>query len=712
MRKLLLCILPIAWIGMSAQKNAIKKENLAPGVIKLSIGEPEKYTPYSLLAKEPDKQSMNNIPIGELPFDLSEIFLSKTYRGCNVAIPLSDGEQIYGFGMQIGSFQQRGLKRRPIVNDNPLNNLGYTHAPQTFYVSTKGYGILINTARYTTFHCGSNKMKGAPTSDKRIYSEIRTNTEDLYKASNDGNYIFADIPNTGGIEIFIIQGKDIKSVVQRYNLLSGGGCLPPLWGLGLKYRTKGDFNQKQVADMADYFRRSNIPCDVLGLEPGWQTTAYSCSYVWNKDRFPDPKRMTSELKNKGFLTNLWEHAYVNPSSPIYNDLKEYSGDFLVWNGLVPDFILPETRNIFSKYHETLVDDGIISFKLDECDNSNIAEGSATWGFPDMSVFPSGVDGEQMHQLFGSLYVKTIDDMYRKRNIRSYQDYRASGMFMSSCPAVLYSDIYEHEDYVKMISTSSFGGLLWSPELRESKSEEELFHRLHTVLLSPQALVNAWYLTSPPWLQFDKEKNNNGELLANKDEMENNVRSLVNMRMSLIPYLYAAFSQYQMNGIPPFRPLIMDYPEDEKTWNISDQYLIGDNILAAPLYKSGNKRKVYFPQGIWYNFYTNEKYEGGREYEIKTEFSQMPIYIKSGSILPLAKPVQYVSENTVFDITCNVYGENSSEFVLFEDDGISYDFEKGTYNTVTLSVNKNKGKTDRKGNFKAKRYSVNDWNFVK
>jgi len=706
-------ILSLFFICNSILGNNISKDEIAPGVIRISVGNIDKHTPYSLSEKQPKVKEMSLMDKGKLPFAIEDIILNVTPRGCHVAIPLTDGEQIYGFGMQVGSFQQRGLKRRPIVNDHPLNNLGYTHAPQAFYVSTRRYGIIVNTARYTTFHCGSNKLKGdASQLREKRSSEIRTETEDLYRANNDGNYVFVDIPNAEGIEIFVIQGTDLKSVVERYNLFSGGGCIPPMWGLGLKYRVKGDFNAQEVLNMADYFREKNIPCDVLGLEPGWQTTAYSCSYVWNKDRFADPKATITKLREKGFKTNLWEHAYVNPSSPIYNDLYDYSGSFLVWNGLVPDFTLPETRKIFASYHENLMKDGVMSFKLDECDNSNIAEGNATWGFPDMSSFPSGMDGEQMHQMFGSLYLRTLDDMYRNNNIRTYQDYRSSGLFMSSYPAVLYSDIYGHEDYIQMICTSAFGGLLWSPELRESKSEEELFHRLQTVLLSPQALVNGWYLQYPPWLQYDKEKNNKGQLLSNKTEMESNVRSLMNVRMSLIPYLYSAFYKYHLQGTPPFRPLLMDYPEDERTHTIYDQYMIGDNILAAPLYREGNKRKVYFPEGEWYNFNTNEVYQGNKEYEITTGFSEMPIYIKSGTILPLAAPLQNASEDKIFNITCHVYGDNPTNLILFEDDGISYEYEKDLYNTITLSCKDKKGKQDKKGNYKNKKYIIDKWNFIK
>lgn len=687
----------------------VKKEEIALGVYKLTLGNPEPFTPYVLSETKPDIKAMSEMRKGQLPFELRDIIINRTKRGCSVAIPLSDKEQLYGFGMQIGSFEQRGLKKRPIVNDHPLNNLGYTHAPQTFYVSTAGYGIIINTARYTTFHCGSNSLDGSAVrlSDDKT---IKMDPKDLYKSQGSGNYVFVDIPNTEGIEVFVIEGTNIRDVVERYNLLSGGGCLPPLWGLGLKYRVKGDFNETQVQTMGDYFRKKAIPCDVLGLEPGWQTAAYSCSYVWS-DRFPHARDMIGKLKENGFRVNLWEHAYIHPSSPIHQSMRPYAGNFLVWNGLVPDFSISEARGIFSAYHQNLVNEGVSGFKLDECDNSNIAEGNATWGFPDMSVFPSGMDGEQMHQLFGSLYLKTMDSLFRKNNLRTYQDYRSSGMFMSSVPGTLYSDIYGHEDFIQMISNASFGGLLWSPELRESANEEELFHRLHTVLLSPQAVINSWYLQNPPWMQYDKDKNNRGEFLSNVEEMEDNARKLINTRMSLIPYLYAAFNNYRTRGTPPFRPLIMDYPDDLKVRSLYDQYLIGDGIMAAPLYREGNTRKVYFPEGVWYNFNTNEVYQGGKEYEIRTSFSEMPIYVKAGTILPLAEPIQSVKDGVIFNITCHVYGNNAVDCVLFEDDGISYDYENGMCNELILSVKGENGSVTRKGNFKKERYHINNWVFI-
>lgn len=708
-KSLFIVLFGLAASGASASD--VIRTDIAPGIYRLTIGTPEPFSPYALNGVVPRTEELAKSEPAPLPFDLDAIIMDVGARGCSVAIPLNEKEQLYGFGLQIGSYEQRGLRKRPVVNDYPLNNLGYTHAPQPFYVSTEGYGIIVNTARYTTFYCGSNQLKGT---DRTVASSnrIATTTEELYRNRASGNYVFVDIPNTEGVEIFVITGKNIREVVERYNLLSGGGCLPPMWGLGLKYRTKGDFNAGQVKAMADYFRNSRIPCDVLGLEPGWQTAYYSCSYVWNKDRFPDPDGMTKELLEDGFRVNLWEHAYVHPTSPVYASMYDYASDFLVWKGLVPDFTLPEARKAFGDYHGKLADCGISGFKLDECDNSNIATGNSTWGFPDMAAFPSGIDGEQMHQVFGSLYLRTMDSIYRERNLRAYQDYRSSGLFMSSVPATLYSDTYDHEQYIQMVCNSAFGGLLWSPELRESNSEEEFFHRLQTVLLSAQAVVNSWYLQNPPWLQYDRDKNNNGEMLPHAAELETATRKLVEMRMSLIPYLYSAFRQYYLQGTPPFRPLVMDYPEDGAVQSIDDQYLIGESLLAAPLYGSGDSRKVYFPQGRWYNLYTDECYEGGQTYEISTPYDQLPVYVKENTILPLAEPVQHVSDDTVFRITCRIYGTPVEAVSLFEDDGVSYDFEHGAYNRVLLDLKGRKGIVRRDGNYKPRRYEIIDWKFYR
>ncbi|MGY4383310.1 alpha-D-xyloside xylohydrolase [Pedobacter sp. UYP24] len=709
LRAILLCIVMQSAIFNAYSQNI--ETTVAPGVKKIIVGKAEQFSPYSFCNEKPLLAAMTQLPAGTLPFQLKDIKISVNNRGVLVEVPLGKDEQLYGFGLQIGSFNQRGLRKKPIVNDNPSGDLGYTHAPTPFYVSNKGYGILVNTSRYTTFYCGSTAKNSAAI--KPASGKTANSVEELYKTEQlSYEVVEADIPGAEGIEVYIFEGPDLMTVLQRYNLFSGGGALPAMWGLGVKYRVKADFKQQQVEKMASYFRENNIPCDVLGLEPRWQTTAYSCSYVWNPEFFPKPDELIANMKQKGFHINLWEHAFVNPKSPLYEPLKNRSGNYLVWNGLVPDFADQATSKIFADYHkETFVKQGISGFKMDECDNSNLLTGNSTWSFPEHSRFPSGIDGEQMHQVFGVVYQKAIYTIYKDLNIRTFLDVRASNAFASSYPAALYSDTYDHDEYIRMISNSGFSGLIWSPEVRESSSIKEFMRRSQTAVLSAQTLYNSWYLQNPPWLQINRDQNNKNELMNNAKEIESDVRKLLNFRMSLVPYLYQAFADYKMKGIPPFRALVVDYPQDEKVFNISDEYLIGKNILAAPLTDKSDERKVYLPAGNWYDFNTNQKYEGGKSYTIKTAYTELPIFIKEGTILPLAKPVQYIGPQTKFDITCYVYGAVAEPAQLFEDDGVTFGYDNGVYNTVNLRWVKGKGSIKRAGAYKVSRYSIDKWEQV-
>lgn len=199
----------------------------------------------------------------------------------------------------------------------------------------------------------------------------------------------------------------MREAVQRYNLFSGGGCLPPMWGLSLKYRTYSRYDQQDVMEVANSIREMQIPCDMLGLEPGWQTRAYSCSLLWSDERFPEHQQMVDNLVAQHFRINLWEHAYIHPTSPLFEPLKDRAGDYLVWGGLVVDFADPEAFKSFADYHEeALVDHGIMGFKGDECDRQPIWD-STRFNYPYCSKFPSGIDGDQMTQLYGYLYQRSI-----------------------------------------------------------------------------------------------------------------------------------------------------------------------------------------------------------------------------------------------------------------------------------------------------------------
>jgi alpha-D-xyloside xylohydrolase len=457
---------------------------------------------------------------------------------------------------------------------------------------------------------------------------------------------------------------------------------------------------------------------VLGLEPGWQTHAYSCSYVWSA-KFPLPETMLQELHTNHFHLNLWEHAFVHPSSPIYQALRPHSGDYEVWGGLVPDFLEPQARSIFSQFHDKEhVALGVSGYKADECDNSDF---TGNWSFPEFSRFPSGADGEQMHCLFGLRYQDALNQSFEKRGLRTYGLVRSSGALAAPYPYVLYSDLYDHRQYVHGLAQAGFCGLLWTPEVRDSASPAQLVRRLETVIFSPLAMVNSWYLKNPPWKQVNRQENNSGHFAPDWEKTEAQCRELLELRMKFIPWLHAAFVRYHREGLPPFRPLVMDFPDDPGSRKIDDEYLMGDGLLVAPvIVEEANKgqtgqsqavatvpesgeatRSVYLPPGQWQDFWTGKAEKGPTKIQVSVPLDRIPLWLKSGTVLPLAEPTLYTDDARSFKLTALVYGEGRQPATLYEDDGASPPALKEV--TLTWDASKTAGTISH-----AQHYQVVSW----
>lgn len=567
---------------------------------KFTFGTPEKLVPSAFC---------DGFDYCETACSFDEKFFSfrALSKGCVLEFPMDENIRVYGFGLQLNRFEHSGSKVTLRCNADPVTPSGETHAPVPFFVTDKGYGIYVDTARYAEFYCGRQKVTSPETESGSYTPEL--DVEKLYSADRSGNKLMSIfIPVAKGIDIYVIEGKTITDIVSQYNMLSGGGCLVPEWALGVLYRCNGTYNDRQILDIARHMRENDVPCDIIGIEPGWQTHAYSCTYKWNPERFPNPKEFIDELRGMDYHINLWEHAFVHPDSPVYDKLLAYSGDYTVWGGLVPDFGKPEARKIFSDYqYENLVALGVDGFKADECDGSDLTGG---WSFPNHTEFPSGLDGEQYHNLFGVLYTKTL--LETLRGTPTLSECRSMGALAASYPFVLYSDLYDHRAFVRGTAVSGFSGLLWSPELRGTASKEELIRRVQAIVFSAQCLVNAWNYDGIPWTVFD---------------CEDEVKELFKLRKALVPELVEAFRLYHEKGIPPVRALVMDFTDDENVKETDDEYMFCGNMLVAPIIaNTGDEREVYLPEGEWTDFYTGERVQSGR-FTVNTK--NIPVYRKIG-----------------------------------------------------------------------------------
>lgn len=562
---------------------------------KITLGTPEDIVPSNFCKNFSYTETA-------VKYDCDKISFKTTKRGCLIELPLEYGEEVYGFGLQLKGFDHKNHNLQLRVNSDPVAYTGDSHAPVPFFVTTKGYGIYIDTARYIEVSCGYGKNKNRPPVENNT---IISTAEDLYKKCGlrETTTMAIEIPSAKGADIYIFEGDSITDIVSQYNMLSGGGCDVPEWGLGVLYRCYVRYTGDEVVRQAEYFRQHDIPCDIIGLEPGWQSSSYSCSYLWDKERFPNYKEVVKKLIDMGYHINLWEHAFVNSTSPIYKPLENLSGDYEVWKGLIPDFGMEEAREIFAKHHhDELIELGIDGFKLDECDSSDFV---SDWSFPNCTEFPSGMDGEQYHSMFGVLYMQTIMKALGEK--KTLSEVRNAGALSASYPFVLYSDLYDHKDFIRGVVNSGFSGILWTPELRHAESKKDLIRRLQSTVFSVQCLINAWYCEKAPWIDFD---------------CEDEVRELLKVRETLVPMLKKAFDEYKATGKPPVRALVMDYTGDSETYGIDDEYIFCDNLIVAPMTAEEDSRKVYLPEGNWVDYWTKKPVKSGW-FEVETD--NIPVY---------------------------------------------------------------------------------------
>jgi alpha-glucosidase (family GH31 glycosyl hydrolase) len=697
-------------IALQGQEQTLQWQAVAPGVWKTVIGKPDQVNPLTIAEIQPRLDALKKLT--DLPFpqilaeSVSEITDGKTF----LRFPLQRQEQLFGLGLNFKTVQQRGtIKTLHVDHYNGTDN-GRTHAPVPFYVSDKGYGVLINSARYITVYAGTTVRKTSTNPPP----EMNRNSQKDWNAQPASDAVEVVVP-APGTEVYVFAGATTMEVVQRYNLYCGGGTLPPKWGLGFTHRTPTLFTDKQVLHEIDEFESKGYPLSFIGLEPGWQTKSYPNTFVWDSSRYPQPQQFLQQLLRKNIRANLWINPYLSTSSPILKAMEPYTASHKVWVGYVPDITIPAARNLykllFSQQHLKI---GVSGYKIDEVD------GYDNWLWPDVTKFPSGISAEQMRQVYGLQFQKMTDGWFREINTRTYGLVRASNAGASAMPYVIYNDYYNHKDFITALCNSSFIGVLWTPEARSSKTAEDWLRRMQSVCFSPMAMLNAWSDGTKPWTF---------------PEVASQVKEVMQLRMQLLPYLYTSFAQYHFEGKPPVRAMNLvegfDYEATTekgslnstdnpyaiaKKQDVKDQFMLGDFLLVAPMFAGDIKRKVILPKGKWFDFYTGKLVGEGEVIEITPGLERIPLFVKDGGIIPMIPDVLHTpGKDDVLPLKVHYYGERENNWTLYDDDGETFDFEKGNFSWTTLSVKKDKkGKltgSDLRVSGKNLHYNNLKWQFM-
>ncbi len=667
MKKILVLLIPLLILfscsNISNDKSGLDFNKRATGVWGATVSSEEFVSLLDVAGIKPQLAAIEKLGSQDFPIPEEEITFQVNDNHIYLKFPLQADEQIFGLGLYFKSVYRRGNLYRLHVDHYVGMDVGRTHAPVPLIISSKGYGILINSARYIDVYVGTANRKDSP---NRPQPKDR-NTDPAWSAQPISDAIEIRIPDKNA-EILVFAGPEPMDVVKRYNLYCGGGCLPPKWGLGFWHRVPTLYTDEQAIQEVDQFREKGFPLDVLGLEPGWQSKSYPCSYAWDKSRFPDPDKFIADMNSQGVKLNLWMNPYVSPESPIYEDIKDYTGSHTVWLGEVPDYLVPEAEAIAKSYFEKeLIQKGISGFKVDECDGYDF------WLWPDVATFPSGLDGEEMRQVYALKLLNMLTDIYHRNNLRTYGLVRGANAGSSYFPFVIYNDYYSHKDFITALVNSSFNGVLWVPEARSSRSAEEWLRRMQSVCFSPIAMINAWADGTKPW---------------SFPTVYKEVQKVALLRMQLIPYIYTLFARYQSEGIPPFYSMNLISGFDDQGKEIKSQYMMGKDMIVAPMFAGERTREVILPEGDWYDFYNGKRLGNNEIIKVSPGLNKIPLFVKGGALIPMG-PALLNTTQLQEDIPLEVrhYGKESGSFFLYDDDGQTFDYERGESTWRELRVKK-------------------------
>lgn len=677
----ILSILFLSQTILRAQTSVVWKETY-PGIWKAVVGQTQRHSLLQAAGGHVNLSALQQLPKTTFPLDKSAIEIKIIQGKTYLKFPLQRDEQLFGLGLNFQTVNQRGRILNLHMDHFGGKDNGRTHAPVPFYVSSKGYGVLIDAAQYITVYAGT----GVRVDSKNPPELQDRNTNKKWSAQPYSDAVEVLVP-ANGTSLYVFAGPSPMQVVQRYNLLNGGGYLPPKWGLGFTQRVPTLYSQDDILKEVASFEEHDFPLDFIGVEPGWHSMSYPCTFEWDPTRFPSPKLFLDQLAAKGVSANLWLNPYVSPKSSLYPLVKNLTGTHTVWNGLVPDFTLAKTRQLykdhFTKNHLNI---GVGGYKIDEVD------GYDNWVWPDVATFPSGTSAEQMRQMYGSMVQQMTADWYQEINKRTYGLVRASNAGAAHLPYVIYNDYYNHKDFITALVNSSFIGVLWTPEVRASKTAEEWIRRMQSACFSPMAMINAWADGTKPWTF---------------PEVADAVKEVANLRMRLLPYMYTTFAAYRREGKPPFRAMqLVDGFVDQSTMergqfdatnnpyqmairkDIKDQYMMGDDILVAPMFAGEKTRQVILPKGKWFDFYTGAFVGENQLIQIEPSLEKIPLFVRDGGIIPMV-PVhrQAPKSGEKWPLELRHYGQAIGSFMLYDDDGNTFDFEKGAYSLTRFWVQK-------------------------
>lgn len=552
---------------------------------------------------------------------------------------LGVGENIYGLGERFTPFVKNGQIVESWNKDGGTSSeQAYKNVP--FYVSNKGYGILVNHPEKVDYEIGSEAVSK---------TQFSVRGEKL--------------------EYYVIAGNSLKDVMSNYTILSGKPALPPAWSYGLWLTTSftTEYNEETVNHFVDGMAERNIPLSVFHFDCFWMKEFEWCNFEWDYDCFPDPEAMLKRLKDKGLKISIWINPYIAEKSSLFDEamdknylLMKKNGD--VWQtdlwqagmGIV-DFTNPAACEWYASKLKALLDIGVDSFKTDFGERIPTED----------VVYYDGSSPERMHNYYAYLYNKVVFDLLEKEKGKDEAVVFARSATVGcqqfpvhwggDCDAT-YESMAESLRGGLSLALSGFG--YWSHDIGgfENTASPDLFKRwLAFGLMSSHSRLHGSTSYRVPWL-FD-------------EEAVDVTRHFTQLKNRLMPYLYAMSVVNNESGIPVMRPMVLEFTDDYTTHSIDRQYMLGESLLVAPVMNEEGIGSCYLPEGKWTHLLTKEVVEGGKWMEEEYDYFNLPLFVRPNSILAVNehadRPDYNFSNNVVFELYELEEGKEVSTFVTDE-----------------------------------------------
>jgi len=537
------------------------------------------------------------------------------------------------------------------------STISYLNIP--FFMSDRGYGVFVHHASRIVYELGQPALQSAA-----------FRVEDPY------------------LDYFFVYGPTPKELVQRYTALTGRPLAPPLWSFGAWFSRCMYRDREQVEGIVERLRELNIPGDVVHVDPRWLMERRSrvrdgCDFVWDEEAFPDPEGFVRWLAERGFKLSLWENPYVWVNTEMHREGVQQGYFVRSQHGglarpldnpddtVLIDFTNPEAYRWWQEKHRPYLRMGVAAFKPDY--------GEAV---PSDALFADGRTGEQAHNIYPLLYNRCVYEVMREEReeamLFSRSGYAGSQRYpinwtgdqpctWGGMAAALRSGLSLSLSGISMWS-HDIGGF-WNPDNMEPPEPALYIRWAQFGLLSSHARFHG-IRGREPWYFGEKAV-----------EV---VREFARLRYRLLPYIYSLAKEAEATGLPVVRPLLLEYPDDPVAGSVDFEYLLGRDLLVAPVLNEEGRVVVYLPPGGWYDWWSGERLEGPLHRRLVAPLERLPLYVREGSLLVTAPEMEHVGQREWRPLTIDVRLASGAEATVWSPEE-RIELRAGRQSGVRLSV---------------------------